>query len=667
MSFSRVTWKYLLAIVLVILFVMATPGFAAKDPQDLRSQIDIKSYIIAAALHPSAHQLEAKVTISFVAPEGDLSHFDFDFNANLKPSRIVDGKNRPLRFSQDFDASKLRVEFDVPLQKHQEMMVVFEYEGKLEGTERSPIEDVKLANIDESGCYLLARSFWIPLNGYNLDRASVQLHMTVPAGLQVISQGKLVGVVKTAKGDVFHWQADGQNFPLTVVAGKYVQSTVQTESIPVTFYLNEAEAKLAKDYGEMAGKIIGFYISRFSLYPFAGLTIAEIDDSTVGGYSAPGLLLLARRTLNSKVNYRLLAHEIAHQWWGLRLSPKYKSDYWLSEGLATYSAALFMENYAGEGAYEDEMKDLAVKTLVHENAASISNAARLTEETNEYRSVVQYKGAFVFHMLRFVMGDESLWKVLQTFATKFPYQPVTTADFKSIVEQVARRDLTYFFAEWILSTGAPDFHLKYTVLRMQKGFRVQGHVEQDMETLRMPVEVLVETQGKPESKVVELSGTNSDFDIETFGQPVKIELDPHHHLLRYDAKTRMLVAIQRGKDLFDQGEYVEAIDAYKKALELDKHNSLAQFRVGEAFFAQRNYNSAANAFREALNGDLDPKWLEVFSHLYLGKIWDALGIRERAVQEYRKALDTNDNTQSAVDEAQKYLAQPYKGSTNEFR
>ncbi|MFI5175405.1 MAG: M1 family aminopeptidase [Terriglobia bacterium] len=639
----------------------------AKEVEDPRGRIDIKSYVIDATLNPAAHQLDAKVKIQFAVLESNVSRLDFDFNANLVPTRVVDEKNRPVRFDQDAEASKLHIELDAPISKPQEGVLVFEYRGTLNKSDRSPVEDVKLANIDETGSYLLARSFWLPMNGYNFDRAAVQLNMTVPKGIVVVSQGKLTGVDKGAKEDVYHWQSDPQQFPMTVAAGKYVQTTVQTESIPVTLYLNESDVKLAKDYGEMAGKIIEFYISRFSLYPFAGYSIAEIDDSTVGGYSAPGLTLLARRTMSAKVNYRLLAHETAHQWWGLRLNPRSKSDYWLSEGFASYSAALFMENYAGEGAYEDEMKEIGIKALVHESAGSISNAGRLTEETDEYRSVVQYKGAFVLHMLRYLIGDSKSSTLLQTFATKYAYQTVTTADFKSVVEQVAGQDLTYFFAEWILSTGVPDFRLKYTVFRTQKGFRVQGHVEQDMDTLRMPVEVSIETQGKPESKIVELSGTSSDFEIETFGQPVRVDLDPHHRLLRYDPRTRILTAIQRGKELYDQGEYVESVEAYKKALDLEKHNSLAHFRIGEAFLAQRNYNSAANAFREALNGDLDPKWVEVFSHINLGKVYDALAQRERAVQEYRKAIDTNDNTQGAQEEARKFLAQPYKEPADESK
>jgi aminopeptidase N len=660
MSSFRSHVQYACTVVCFSLLWLSPSVVQGKEPDDSRGRIDLKSYVVDASLNLPSRGLNAKVKIELAAAEADVSWVDFDFNANLTLVRVVDERNRPLHFSQNQEASKLRIDFDAPLNNQQQATVVVEYHGTLDRADRSPIEDVKLANVDESGCYLLARSFWLPLNGYNFDRAAIQLNMTVPKGYEVVSQGKLIGVDPSAKEDVFHWSADGQNFPLTVVVGKYAKTIVQTESIPITLYLNESETKLAKDYGEMAGKIIAFYTNKFSLFPFAGFTLAEIDDSTVGGYSAPGLTLLARRTLSEKVNYRLLALEIAKQWWGLRVSPRSKNDRWLSDGFASYAAALFMENYAGEGAYEDEMKDISVKALVHEDAASISNSARLTEETSEYRSVVQYKSAFVLHMLRFLLGDEKFSTALQTYATKFAYQNATAADFKSVVEQVAARDLTYFFAEWILSTGAPDFHLKYTVYRTQKGFRVQGHVEQDMDTLRMPVEVLVDTQGKPETKTVEVIGTSSDFEIETFGQPVRIQLDPHHRLLRYDDKIRILVAIQRGKDLFDQSEYVEAVEAYRKAIDLDKHNSLTHFRIGEAFFAQRNYNSAANAFKEALNGDLNPKWLEVFCHLYLGKIYDVTGNRERATNEYRRAIDTNDNTQGALDEARKYQAQPYK-------
>jgi tetratricopeptide (TPR) repeat protein len=105
---------------------------------------------------------------------------------------------------------------------------------------------------------------------------------------------------------------------------------------------------------------------------------------------------------------------------------------------------------------------------------------------------------------------------------------------------------------------------------------------------------------------------------------------------------------------------------YTKALDVARNSSLAHYRVGEVFFLQNNYQSAANEFRESLNGDLEPKWTEVWGHINLGKIFDITGQRERAVNEYNLAIRTKDNTQNAQEEAAKYLKEPFKRAKPAF-
>ena len=112
--------------------------------------------------------------------------------------------------------------------------------------------------------------------------------------------------------------------------------------------------------------------------------------------------------------------------------------------------------------------------------------------------------------------------------------------------------------------------------------------------------------------------------------------------------------------MVQQGDFAGALAEYKKALDVNTNSSLAHYRIAEVFFQQRNYQSAANEFREALNGDGDPRWTEVWSHIMLGKIFDTTGQRERAVNEYRQAIQTGDPTQGAQDEARKYLEKPYE-------
>ena len=112
------------------------------------------------------------------------------------------------------------------------------------------------------------------------------------------------------------------------------------------------------------------------------------------------------------------------------------------------------------------------------------------------------------------------------------------------------------------------------------------------------------------------------------------------------------------------GKYYEAIQEYQRALDVQPTNSLAHFRMGEAMFYQKNYQAAANAFRSALGGDLDPKWTEVWSHIYIGKIYDLLGQRERAVNEYSLAQHTNDDTAgSSAGSRPYYMKRPTVATT----
>jgi tetratricopeptide (TPR) repeat protein len=122
---------------------------------------------------------------------------------------------------------------------------------------------------------------------------------------------------------------------------------------------------------------------------------------------------------------------------------------------------------------------------------------------------------------------------------------------------------------------------------------------------------------------------------------------------------KVRTAIMRGQQLTAQNDLTGALREFQKALDTNHNSSLAHYRIAEVFFLQRNYQSAANAYRESLNGDGEPKWTEVWSHVQLGKIFDITGQRERAVNEYRQAVQTNDNTQGAIDEARRYLQQPF--------
>ena len=131
-------------------------------------------------------------------------------------------------------------------------------------------------------------------------------------------------------------------------------------------------------------------------------------------------------------------------------------------------------------------------------------------------------------------------------------------------------------------------------------------------------------------------------------------------MLKNSSDLQVRVAILRGQQLVAQGDNPGALAEYQKALNVNPQSSLASYRIGEILFNQRNYQAAANAYRDALRGDDDPKWTEVWSHIALGKIFDVTGQRDRAVNEYRQAVQTNDNTGGAINAARQYLQTPFK-------
>ncbi|MGO4214221.1 peptidase M1, partial [Terriglobus sp. YAF25] len=270
----------------------------------------------------------------------------------------------------------------------------------------------------------------------------------------------------------------------------------------------------------------------------------------------------------------------------------------------------------------------------------------------------------VYHMLRWEIGNDNFIKFLRNLLSVYTDKSVRSSDLQSLAGKMNPQATTLeaFFAQWIDGTGAPAFQNKYTVFRLgsSKGFRTIGQITQDLDLFRMPVELRIETDGKTEIRRIDVSGSESQYTVETFGRPRRVTIDPDNWVLKSTPDLAVRVAVLRGQQQAAQGDLIAALNEYQKALDANKNSSLANYRIGEIFFLQKNYQSAANAFRDTLRGDGDPKWTEVWSHIKLGNIFDVTGQRDRAVNEYRLAIQTNDNTQGAINEARARMASPYK-------
>jgi len=307
-----------------------------------------------------------------------------------------------------------------------------------------------------------------------------------------------------------------------------------------------------------------------------------------------------------------------------------------------------------------QLRDIMVDALTVDTVPIIQSA-RLEDYSPELWALSGAKGATVLSMLRYLLGDEPFFQTLKSYAQDMGWKSATTDDFQKVAESVSKKQLGYFFNEWIESSSAPEFKLEYTIFREQeKGFRVMGKITQDLDTFRMPVELRIETEGNPEEARVEVVGSASEFSVDTFGKPKNVIIDPNNLVLRYSPQVRVAVAIRKGEQFAELSEFGDAVKEYMRALETNRTSSLAHYRIAEVYFLQQNWQSSINEFREALNGDLEPKWTEVWAHINMGKIYDISGSRDRAVNEYNLAIRTKDNTQGAQDEAAKYLKTPYE-------
>jgi len=632
---------------------------AGAGAQERRPRIDVESYLIRAEISPRTQSLTATAEVRFAPLEDNVTTPVFELNNALTVSKVVDGKGRDVQFSRNTQDFTVRVNLPEPLAKSAPAKLTFTYEGRFTGREESPVYGIKFANIQSDYAYLLYSARWFPINGYTSDRYTSEYAITAPGEYKVIGSGIETATAGEA-GKITHtFRFSQPSFAGSIALVQGDPARVSSQGATSLLYFRGANRPMATPYGDEIGKVMAFLTSIYGLPPQRDLTIVETDGDAPNGYSAPGILFLSSKGIGTRPNVRLISNQVARQWWGTLVSPETRNHIWISNGMARYSEIMYIEHTAGAAALETEIRDTYIEALTVENPPIIQ-AGRMEDYSPEFWALTASKGAAVVNMLRYVVGEDKFPRILRTLAEQYAWKSVSTSDFQKVAEAVAGQDLRSFFIQWIESSGAPEFKLEYTVFRTQKGFRAMGKISQDLDTFRMPVELKIETEGNPEDKKVEVVGTSSEFSVETFGKPKKVILDPNNRVLRFSNKIRVAVAIRRGEQFTEIGEFGDALKEYQKALEVNRSSSMAHYRIAEVFFLQSNYQSAANEFREALNGDLDPKWIEVWSHISLGKIFDVTGQRERAVNSYQQAVRTKDNTQGAQEEAAKYLKKPYE-------
>jgi aminopeptidase N len=652
---------------LLALIGLVLPASAAAQTE--QTPMDVQSYKISAELLPDSHTLKAHAIVTVKALKPTQSAV-FEMNGSLIISSIMgpDGKTA-LQFVQDrVNDLNVKINLGQLYSAGADITLTFDYSGPLATPEGGPIADTRLAYVGPEGAYLYYAARWFPFHGYASDRATSDISMTVPANWVVAGHSASAVTPAVAKDGkkTFTFVETEPVLPGSFAAGQLISRTVNSGGMQIDLFARIGDEARLDEMGKEVAQILQFYNQKFGPYAFGSrYLVAEVDDETLESYSGTGIAFFQRKMFASDRELAVgdLAREVAYQWWGLGAGLKTFDDVWLSQGLSEYSSVLYRESQQSAAEFHETLAEVIELALAFEQEASIARApAQLNDQTPAYRSIIFYKGAYVYHMLRTTIGDDKFFQLVKTFYSTYKGQNAGIDDFEQLASKINGSSLRGFFGLWVDSTGVPEFKVDYTVLRTREGkFKVRGTLRQNLDAFRGPVTVAVESEGGRENKeTLDLRGTSVDFEVATDGRPTDVVIDPENRYLRISDALRTSVVVRRGLEHFEREEYAEAEEQFRAALKINPRSSWAWYNLGQLYMAQRNWQKAREYFAEALNGDLDPSWIEVWSYIRRGNAWDADDQRDRAVAEYNKARDNGGNYNDAQKAVEKYLAQPFK-------
>lgn len=693
---------------------MAAPQ-ADAPPAEVTGDIDVQKYRIDAEIVPDTNTLKASATVTFKALK-PVQSATFELNGALRVSAVRAPDGRSLQFSQDtLNELNVRIDLGQLVPAGAEATLTVDYAGSLITAEGGPLPDRRLAYVGPEGAYLHYAARWFPFREYGADRASMELKLTMPSSWKLAAHGEPFvapapvaapvtpepAAPAPAPGRTGRKPAPSAKpkpatpkpvtpepaqrnpnvqtitiaetspvLPGSIAAGPYIVVPVlSSTSTSVEVFALPGSERAAEQVAEEASSILDFYGRRFGNYAFGKrFVIAQIDDQSLPSVTGAGILFLSSETMRRPMDQLRpdLARDVGLQWWGQAVGLRTFDQVWMSLGLAGYASVLYQANDASAARMDEILSELGERALAYEQEASIVQApSQLNDQTPAFRSIVVDKGAYVFHMLRTTLGDDAFFRLLRDFYQRERGHNVTIAGFEKLATATAGQDMRWFFGLWVESTGVPEFQWDYAVLRTASGgWRVRGTLKQSIEGLRMPVDVLVSSAGGDERITLKFDGSKAaDFVVDPKGGQPTLFVDPDRKILRSSEAIRVAVVVRRGIQEMEENNYVEAEAKLRDAIKLAPRSSWAWYNLGLLYMKQGNAQKALDAFQSVLNGDLEPKWTEVWAYVFRGNAYDALGQRERAVAEYDKAIGTGIDYDGSQDAAQRYKGEPYRVTT----
>src|SRR5437762_7338369 len=576
-SLSLITLVFALALFCGASSVFAQPAAGAR--------FDVTNYRIEVQLTPEQHTLRAGADVTFVPQEATRSVV-FELNGSLHVDSIERDGHALTGFVQDAVGAgsmgpNVRIDLGDVMPAARPVTLRIRWSGALTSPEGGPLATKRLAYVGPEGSYLMYAARWFPFHDYAADRATSDITVIVPTGMQVggISDEPVVPQTDKTGTTRFRFVNKQPSLIGNFIAGQYVVKSLRFGKYELQFFAKPGSENRIAAYGELMGKALEFYTNEYGTPAFGSrFVVAQTDDEAIEAYSGPGILFCAYKFFDAArpATEERLQREVAYQWWGQSIGLKSFDDAWISQGLAEWSAFALRESTLNGAQLDAAQREEQERALTFEQTSSIVRApAALDDQSAAYQSIILYKGAMVFRMLRETLGKDQFNELLRQFLDQYRNKSASIDDFERLASKVAGKNMRYFFAQWVEGTGVPEFSVDYQIIRTRAGkFRTRGTVRQTFDNLHMPVELMLHSEGNDsQTKIIYLDGKSEDFDFESNGQPISTEVDPNDKILRMSDDLKISIVARRGIELFKEGQYAEAQQQLESALKLDRNSA----------------------------------------------------------------------------------------------
>jgi aminopeptidase N len=385
----------------------------------------------------------------------------------------------------------------------------------------------------------LARQ-WLPMIDHPSDKATSEFIVTAPSKYQVVANGLLVEETDLGDGRRrTHWR---QSVPISSwlnaigVAQFSVHHAGTVKGVPLqTWAYHQDSVRGPVTFELPARRAIEFFSEQIGPYSYEKL--ANVQSAGMGGGTEhASVIFYGEASVTDKPATNLVAHEIAHQWFGDAVTESDWDEVWLSEGFATYFTLLYVEHYEGRDAFvsglqrsRDQVfaleKKLPGKAVLHDNLADMKDVLN---------SLIYQKGGWTLHMLRGVMGTEAFWEGIRDYYRQYRDRNTTTADFRHVMEQHAGgRDLRWFFDQWLTRPDHPVLEGSWAYDATTKHLVIELTSTAGGAPYRLPLEVGIGGEGTAPMRIerIEMTQRSQRFEIAADRAPTSVTLDPNTWML----------------------------------------------------------------------------------------------------------------------------------------